>query len=324
MIEHREGAAVTPRNQAIEILRIVSAYGVVAFHAHVPFYDLAYSGLTIFLILLTYVDCAFNWEARRSILSLSKSLLVPWLIWMIVCAAWNVRTHKPVLLVHPWVAGILSGTAPHLWFLPTAWAVLVALNQMKGRTAPVLLFGASGVLAAGLLVTAPLWHARFPLWSPPCPQWFQASPALLFGVVLGLAGRVPRAVLWGVGAVLALAGASLLVSPITGITVPYLVGAACVLIALWLGPRIGPDRVNVRPLSACMLGVYLGHPLGLNIIGMATGKHSLTTVNLTFVVMLAVTWVAQRYVPLGSLAFGKPEFWAGRRESVIREVPLST
>jgi hypothetical protein len=97
-----------------------------------------------------------------------------------------------------------------------------------------------------------------------------------------------------------------------------------VLIALWLGPRIGPDRVNVRPLSACMLGVYLGHPLGLNIIGMVMGKHSLTTVNLTFVAMLAVTWVAQRYVPLGTFAFGKPEFWAGRRESVIREVPLST
>lgn len=55
------------RNQAIELLRIMSAFGIVAYHGGAPFRELAYAGLVIFLILAPATDLRFNWNRARSI-----------------------------------------------------------------------------------------------------------------------------------------------------------------------------------------------------------------------------------------------------------------
>lgn len=48
--------AKRPRNQAIEALRIPSAFGIIADHAGAPFHKPAYAGMIVFLILTPMLE----------------------------------------------------------------------------------------------------------------------------------------------------------------------------------------------------------------------------------------------------------------------------
>lgn len=281
------------RNQAIELLRLVAAFGVVAFHSPVAGKDLAYAGLAVFVLLSPMVDARYNWERRRSTRELAKLLLVPWVFWCAAYLAIGSSTGKPpVRLGHGVVSAILVGSAPHLWFLPFLFTALVLIDRLKGRLSLRACLVVAVVAASGLLATAGWWRQ----WSmpPPAGQWMQALPLVFMGLAFGLADRVraPFAVLLPMLVALGFAMAQ----AVRGISLPYGVATLLVLAAVWVGPRL-PRSFNVEAASRCMMGVYLVHGAWLTLIWPLFARIGFWAVPLAFGASLASVYLSRKYVP---------------------------
>ena len=156
--EDQRAGGKPARNQAIEALRIVSAYGIIAYHSGARFHDLAYSGLIVFLILAPAVDVQFNWERTRSAGQLARTLLMPWAFWWLAYGLLNLTRHQDVAQAPGVLGAVLFGTSAHLWFIPYMFMVLLLLNILKRHAGPRQLALAAASLAAAGLVSAGLWR----------------------------------------------------------------------------------------------------------------------------------------------------------------------
>jgi len=292
------------RNESIEALRIVAAFAIVLFHSGAPGHDLAYSGLIVFLLLSPGLDCMFNWERVRSPALLAKTFIIPWLFWMIVYGALNFLRGLPLLAGHGSPFGIFYGTAPHLWFMPAMFAVLAALNILKPRMSPGMLFWLATLGAAALLTTASLWRPPSTGWSEPLGQWMQAAPIVLVGIALGLGGKVPRWAAIAGGSSLAISLAIVGAAALPGVSIPYVLGTLVTVPVLWFGPRSIGGAGIIRQISACMLGVYLSHIFLLSVVSRITGHGNYLTAILAFSCALAIVWIAQRIVPMSQFVIG--------------------
>lgn len=291
------------RSQAIESLRIASAFGIVAFHARAPLPDLTYAGLVIFLTLSPMMDTLFNWERVRSVKNLADRLLAPWAFWSLAYALFNFVSHKPLLPTPEPVGGILMGTSQHLWFLPFVFAVLFALNAFKQVVGPAVLFWCGVAISAAMLASVDFWRPVSLNWALPLPQWVHAAPAVFIGIAIGLAGRVGRSAAFGGPIVAAgLAVAAMTKSP--GLSVTYPVGVAATAIVVLAGRKWLPANWSAQPVADCMLGVYLIHILPLSIVSRVTGEGTYVTVIVTFLISLGAVWAARRVAPMSKLVLG--------------------
>lgn len=298
------------RNQGIELLRIVAAFGIVSYHALAPLHDFNYAGLVVFLVLSPYVDCAHNWDKPRSFWTLCKSYLAPWSFWMMVYAAVNMVLHRPVFATGGFPHNLLYGTSPHLWFMPAMFLVLFAINRLKSWCGPVALFWAAAIGATMLLLTVTIWRPASVAWGPPFSQWMHATPAVLFGIALGLGNRISRP--WLILAMSAL-GAGLAVTvavKLPGVSMTYFLGILLVMIAIVGGNVPFIARIDLRPASSCMLGVYLSHMLWLLFYGKLLGMGSYVTAFLAFLFAWASVWIMQRLTPWSEIALG-PRYQLG-------------
>ncbi|MDI4657194.1 acyltransferase [Xanthobacter autotrophicus] len=300
-------------NEFIEVLRIIAAFGIVAYHGKAPFHDFTYSGLIIFLILSPYVDCDYNWGRKRSVLDIAKKLLIPWALWMIIYGVLNLVMRKPLLPVPNPIAGILYGTSAHLWFIPAIFAVLVFLNAVKKKIDAGLLFWVCVCLTVVLLLASPIWRPISMGWTPPFAQWAHGATAVFMGIALGLYKKMPQRQAFVARIMIFLTLIYVFLKFIPGISVSYLVGAALPIVAVVSWSYWGPVRWSVRALSACMLGVYFSHILFLYVFSRLTGPGNYVTVTLAFVAAALVTWVAQRFIPYAQLAFGPKVVYAPSR-----------
>ena len=128
-------------------------------------------------------------------------------------------------------------------------------------------------------------------------------PAVCIGVVLGVAERLGRAaIIPG----LAIAGAVLvaLALRLPGVSVPYAVGTGLTAIALSPAARGWSMRHDLRPVSTCMLGVYLAQILWLNVAGHLTAAGGYLAVTLAFALGLGTVYAARRLLPASRLVLG--------------------
>lgn len=297
------GPSKAPRNQAIEALRIIAAYGIVAFHSGARFHDVAYSGLVVFLILSPMADVRFNLHRVRSVGHLARILMIPWLFWWVVYGIRNIAIHK-VFLATPYpLVGVLYGTSPHLWFMPYIFMVMVLLNVIKNRVSARILFWIFTVATATLLATVTAWRPPTLTWELPLPQWMHALPAVCIGIVLGLSGRVGKAAIisWLVIATTLLVA---VYAQLPGISIPYTVGIVLMgIVSSPLAIRLS-KKWSVQPVSDCMLGVFLTHMLWLQIFSRMVGTGTYLTVSLTFVVALVTVFSARRMIPASRIVLG--------------------
>jgi hypothetical protein len=274
------------RNQAIEALRILSAFGIVVFHAHAPGFDLAYAGLVVFLALSPMFECSANWHRVRSAASLATTLLAPWAFWFVVYGLVNILGHK----AHPtgWPCGplgLLAGTSIHLWFLPFMFMVLVLLNAAKPRVDRQILLWLSAIVGTTLLAGAPLWHEGWAELPRPLAQWMQGLPAVFGGLVVGLTRGKSMASFGGMVALLA--GLVVAVTAaLPGLSAPYLVGTIALGLTLAISHRGLPAWFNVQPVADCMFGVYLLHPLALTATNRLIGPATLVGATMAFIASL--------------------------------------
>lgn len=300
MVHPSTKSSKTPRLQSVELLRILSAFGIVAYHAQAPYHDIAYSGLIAFLVLSPMLDVYFNWDREKSQVLLARSLLIPWVFWMVIYGVFNLVQHKP-FLTGGWI-GIFYGTSAHLWFLPFMFIALAILGRIKPRF-PRTLFWSSTIIATALFATVSLWRPVSLNWLAPFPQWIHATPAILVGVVLGLTGKMGARSL----AALILLAVALIVADIAclpDVGTPYTIGVILAGAAVWYGSILLPSNWNVQPVSACMMGVYLSHVLILRLVSLLTGGNNYVTVSLTFAISLGGVWMARRLFPFTKIILG--------------------
>jgi peptidoglycan/LPS O-acetylase OafA/YrhL len=294
------------RNQTIELLRILSALGIVAFHAHATGGEYGYAGLVAFVTISTAMDCKVNWNKPRSMATLAKALLLPWLFWLAIYASLNILRHKAVFAEGPVFSQALYGTTgsgKHLWFLPFIFVNLALLNILKRFAPAAVVFLPSLLAAAALLFTAGLWRDASVAWMPPYTQWMQSIAAVLAGCAIGLAPRLgalgkltlpllAAVVIW------------LIFSQVPAISIPYALGLSAVVMADYAGERWPLPSTIIQPTAACMFGVYLLHPLILSIASKFLGEASWPSVLTAFLASLVITWASRKFAPLSRHVLG--------------------
>lgn len=291
------------RNQAVEALRILAAFGIVVFHGGGAWAGYFYTGLIVFVVLSPMIDAHYNWDRQRPVAVLARSLLIPWGFWLAVYAVFDVARHKPVLPSGNPLLGILAGTSVHLWFLPFIFLVLVALGRIKRHVRPPLAFLGSAVLLLAILGTAEIWRPMSQTWPQPLPQWIHAIGAVFAGAAIGLTARADRLRIPG----LALIAAALLIAiyqGVSGVALTYGLGIPLTTAAVFLGKHWWPARWSVQPVADCMMGVYLIHPILLSVAGVLAAHGTLLQAAIAFLLSFALIFTARRLVPRSKLVLG--------------------
>jgi hypothetical protein len=299
----RAATVKAPRNQAIELLRILACFGIVAFHDDAGFHDLAYAGLIAFLIIAPFVDLGFNATRVRSPATLFRALIVPWSFWLVFYGALKLLRGYPFIPKGNVVLALLEGSTPHLWFLPFMFGVLVVLNAVKTRVPLAVLFWVALLAASALFASAAWWRPLSAGWTQPLVQWMHAAPAVFAGIAIGLAPRLAHG--RAIAAALLLAALAIAAAArLPGVSLTYPVGVIVTAAVAWWGARLWPARWNVQPVAACTMGIYLSHIVWLSFVRHYTGTSNYLTVVVTFAAALASVWAARRFVPATRLVLG--------------------
>lgn len=291
-------ATSTQRNQNLELVRIVSAFGIVLFHAGAPAAGIGYGGLIAFAAMSLYFAAASD-GAPRTTMALARTLLLPWLFWWLVYGAMNVVLRGYLFAPELGIASaILFGTSQHLWYLPFAFAALLLVERTRVLASPAVLMAGFGLAGMAMLLLAGSWRGPSLTMALPLPQVIHAFPAVLLGAAMGFASRLGSR--WVAATLGLLAVATALWVQVPGVTLPYAVGLGGIVLAREL-PSI---RFNLEPVSRCMFGVYLTHVAWLSVFNRVLGEHQLSTVVAAFVAATASVWIARKLLPKSRLVLG--------------------
>jgi peptidoglycan/LPS O-acetylase OafA/YrhL len=248
------------RRQDIELLRIVSAFGIVWFHSEAPGGPTAYAGLIVFLVLSTYLARRTSDPPRlSSIQNRARRLLVPWAVWFLAYGALNVARGDAFLDTRVGVVpAVMSGTSIHLWYLPFVFLCLNAVDLLNAHVASRTAAWFFGASALALTAAAPIWRPITLALPYPNLQWADALAPVAFGLFLQNASALPqparRAVL---ATILASAAAA---SAFNSVGVSYALGfAACAVIAT--GITAHWTFKGLQRFADLTFGIYLCHIL---------------------------------------------------------------
>lgn len=286
--------------QEIEILRILSAFGIVWFHSGFDRTGLGYSGLVVFLVLSAYLAVSRT-VARRSLGQILSSralrLMSPWAAWMLVYGIRNHFVNRHIIETdRGFFNGLLAGTHIHLWYLPFLFAISIGFDVLLPRVRRSRLAVGSAVGAMALLATAQWWRPWAQTYGYPSVQYCHALAGIAVGAFLGGVQNLSK---WAAallfGGILAVAGYSFWLG-VDGVGQTYFVGIAVSASLLLWSPRL-PRWIDVRSISECMLGVYLVHILFDRMYFAIHGIPELAQPLLTFGTSLLLVWLLRRFVP---------------------------
>jgi peptidoglycan/LPS O-acetylase OafA/YrhL len=248
--------AETDRRPAIDLMRFLSAFGIVWAHMLAPGAQFGYVALALFVILSAHLAVRSSrrrgpgyWRGRvRRILGL-------WLVWSALYLALDaLRLHDATRLVHAKdPASLLIGPAIHLWFLPflcLATGLAAVMARLLDSPARLRL---AAVAAVPLLWLALLVHDRG-LVGEPFVQWAFAATPLAYGLLSAAAAPLGMPAL----PLAMVAAATLPMALLRGSFVaPFLMSAALLFEAFWRARLAVPLW---RLLGSLSLGIYLLHP----------------------------------------------------------------
>lgn len=246
------------KRQEIELLRIVSAFGVVWFHTSLIGKDISYSGLIVFLIISMYFSSKAN-STHNQLLNRSIRLLLIWIVWFVFYGLINLILKKPFVdLSNGLFSGILAGTSIHLWYIPFILIMVTVFDFIKKYLNGVKLAYICLLLTLLMFGTAEYWRNPSSSLGAPYGQYLHATCAVLIGVFIGNSHDLPKLFLT-CSIVLILLTTALVALSFQSLGLPYLIGTAIAALVLLPEWRINP-KINVNSLSECTLGIYLSHP----------------------------------------------------------------
>lgn len=286
--------------QDIELLRIVSAFGIVWYHAGRDVHGIGYGGLVVFLALSSYFAVCRPPRpvpVLESLLKRALRLLVPWAFWMVAFGVRNHFTNRDLVETdRNWFNGFLAGTNIHLWFLPYMFTWSVAIDWIHPRVRASILGPASGLAALAIVLTANSWRPWAEAHGYPTVQYCHGVAGILVGIFLGLRPPAPRWIDRAI--ILSLVGATFLEHRlgVDGFGMPYLVG---IMATGWITsfPTSLPRWLDVRRVSDTMFGVYLVHPLYLQLFGWMESVPEWSEAYLAFAASFATIFLLRLALP---------------------------
>jgi len=175
-------------NYNIEILRIISSFGIVYYHgvqgtiARV----IGFTSLTIFMLISSYLLIPQNFYSVFLHRRVSR-LLVPWFFWFLIYGLFRLMSGKAFLPENDnIISAVLAGTKYHLWYLPflfVASILLVSYYRIIEYRSCLKKFNLTILISASiiLLIASPIWRP----WSldsgSPWSQWLLMLPLLFIG-----------------------------------------------------------------------------------------------------------------------------------------------
>ncbi len=284
------------RDQAIEALRIMAAFAIVAFHAQIEDYYWLLSGLVVFVFLAAFYGVQQRPDRGR----LARRMLVPFAFFYAVYGAANLVLGRPMFVQDHPVTMVLAGPSWHLWFLPFIFLVLVSAQGLaRFRRMPD--YGKQfAALGAGCLIVLGLAYEHIWQLAIPLPQAIRMVPVAVLGMAAGLLARRHRSLLYVpliVGLIVCY------VAPIAGFSLAVAIGLGGVGLA-HLAARLWPRKLSVQPIADCMFGVYLTHIIALAIAARLVERGSMAQVFIAFALSLAGVWAARRFVPISRAVLG--------------------
>ena len=240
----------------IELLRIVSAVGIVWFHSNNSTgREVAYGGLVFFVIISTYFATVSR--STNKFKSRFKRLIIPYIIWSLLYAVLNfvgtgqICPHRQNL-----VSCILGTPSTHLWYLPYMFGVLFILDKIKSASSKSKMGTVSGILAIALILLAPLWRSQ--TYLSPFELYLHALPAVLYGVFLGCYDRINQKLRLFILSVISASVLVMIYVLPQGIGIPYLCGFLPSLLLI-REDVLQKTKIDIYPISSLMYGVYLLH-----------------------------------------------------------------
>lgn len=296
-------SAARHRNQTVEMGRILSAFGIVAFHTKVPGSEIFYAGLIFFVFLTPYMESKSNWARVRSVRFLARLFLIPWGFWMIFYGLMNHLAGNPVFPAPTVMGKIFGGTSIHLWFMPAMFLCLVALNALKRYITDASVFWGAAAVCSVMIASLPWTDDNLNDLGVPLYQWLQALPAFMLGVVLGL--RRDNGVRTIVGGLIAV---SLMLVTLTSepdyFSVTYPVGFALVAMFILLPERMELPEIDIQQVASTTLGVYLSHISFVRIFNAVIGREMVLTAVAAFFTSIAFVFLMRRYIPFSRYVLG--------------------
>jgi hypothetical protein len=276
----------------LELLKIISAFGIVWFHSGYDFgRDVAYAGLIVFLVLSAYF--ASKSTKDHSIRERVTRLLIPCALWSVLYASLDlVRGQAIFPSDYSVFSKILSTPSIHLWYLPFVFLWVVIIDRIKSLN-PRAVAIAAATMASVLLVSAPIWRQW--AYSSPLGQYMHATPAVLIGIFLALYTHLSVVQKHSVLGLVILSTAVSLILNISGVSSTYALGVCATLILL-KDQDILPKSSVIIGLSKLTFGIFLLHPLILFVLR-HIGISSLLLPIMTFFISALCIYVMFKITP---------------------------
>ena len=277
----------------IELLRIISAFGIVWLHSAMPLgREVSYGGLIFFVIIAAYFTTVSNRPNKP--ITRFKRLIIPCAIWSVLYGLLNLVGKGNICPENYRLFNcILSTPSTHLWYLPYIYLVTVLIEQSKAVFSKQRIGFFCSIVAIILMLAAPTWSV-FTLASP-WNLYLHALPAVLIGTFLGCYDSLEKNfrlfILSGI-----ITSIVITVSTLPdGVGIPYLSGTLPSLVLL-TSDVLKKYQLNIRPLSSLMYGVYLIH-LALVLIFLSIGFNNYFLPFVAFGLSVLLIYAIKKILP---------------------------
>ncbi len=271
------GAGGGSRSGLLDVVRLFSGFDIVAFHTSSALGDSSAFrlgiGMAIFLLMSAVSVGMYAGERpfRPFLAERSRRYLIPyafwWVVYFVIKTAMALRHDESAF---GWFdpSMLWQGTYYHLWFMPVALGVCVAVEGLRRATRQV----STGGFLAVVLLLSPLFFYAGPTLRPIVGvgwfQWVWMIPAVPMGVAFGRIIALPRTPRWGFAmlvfsGVLAASGVAVWSAVDDTYPLRFALGALLIGIGFAIPFPSNAFLYRARTVSA---GIFLCHPMVLRVM----------------------------------------------------------
>lgn len=261
---------IDSRNYNLEILRIISCFGIVYDHGNDADWAQKFGDWSFIIFVL--ISGYFLSPQKNYLSFFSKRvdrLLIPWIFWFFVYGLLRIMNGASFLPeTGDIISAILNGTRMHLWYLPfifiTGVTIVFYYNIIEQHSIfqkynLVLLI----LISTGFLLFIPVWRPWSLSLGVPWGGWFLAFPAVFISAAIANLNRQLSD--YSKGQLLYLIIIILISIWLTlsdeWLGISYLFGILVFVLALYWKFDLTSYSKTIMKLSNCTYGIYLIHPL---------------------------------------------------------------
>lgn len=291
------------RNYNLEILRIISAFGIVLLHGADGelVKDIGFSCLIIFMLISSYLLI----PQKKYSLFISKRaarLLIPWLFWFFVYGLLHIMNGTSFLPVTGDIfSAVLNGTRMHLWYLPFIFITSIIIVFYYNIVEPLSIVKKYNwvffmFLSIIFLIISPLWRPWSLDLGAPWSQWFLMFPAVFIGATIANMNHLLsdnwKIIIYVI--IIILISMWLTLSGQHNVGIRYLFGFSLFVPAVYLKFDIISNSKIIMKISNCTYGIYLIHPLIYSIESKLGFSQNFIVPYITYALSLLIIIIANK------------------------------